>query len=396
MLRRCCSNAVDRDNIAIGGPGKIVEIDESLFTKIKHSRGKQLKIKRIWVFGGVERGTRNCFFFVVKDRKKETLLSLIFKHIAAGSIIYSDMWKSYIDICKLNKSFKHQMVNHSLHFVDPQTGVHTNNIESTWKTGKMKIKQMCGVDRRYVQEYLDEFVWRYSNYADRDTLFHCLIPTIENYYESNVGERVIDNEDLDDLSDASDMSEDEDEKIQRQEFIEKQREMRARENDEDYSIENEARNDSIAINQTNLDQTKIAREKNHLLAKQKLIQKKKDFEEEVENIISNLAISESYTFSKKLSIKQRENVHQICSQYTDIEHVSTGDGKNRQLTITKVEIIESSDDIKSNDDRTRDGTIEINERNVENEDEDEEIEQLSKNFSRRVGLRARKPIKYTK
>jgi hypothetical protein len=79
------------------------------------------------------------------------------------------------------------MVNHSLHFVDPQTGVHTNNIESNWKTGKMKIKQMCGVDRRYVQEYLDEFVWRYSNYADRNTLFHCLIPTIANYYESNVG-----------------------------------------------------------------------------------------------------------------------------------------------------------------------------------------------------------------
>jgi hypothetical protein len=104
---------------------------------------------------------------------------------------------------------------------------------------------------------------------------------------------VIDNEDLDDLSDASDMSEDEDEKIQRQEFIEKQREMRARENDEDYSIENEARNDSIAINRMNLDQTKIAREKNHLLAQKKLIQKKKDFEEEVENIISNLAISES-------------------------------------------------------------------------------------------------------
>ena len=63
------------------------------------------------------------------------------------------------------------------------------------------------------------------------------------------------------------------------------------------------------------------------------------------------------------------------------------------MTITKVENIESSDDIKSNDDGPRNGTIEINERNVENEDE--AIEQLSNNFSRRVGLRTRKPIKYT-
>jgi hypothetical protein len=204
----------------------------------------------------------------------------------------------------------------------------------------------------------------------------------------------MDNEDLDALSGASDMSENENEKNQRQEFIEKQREMRARENYENYSIENEARNDSIAINQMNLDQTKIAREKNHLLAKQKLIQKKNDFEEEVENIISNLAIRESYSCSKKLSIKQREYVHQICSQYTDIENVSIGDGKNRQLTITKIEIMQSSDDLNSNDDRTRDGTIYINERNEEYEDE--EIEQLSNNFSRRVGLRIRKPIYYTK
>jgi hypothetical protein len=55
----------------IGGPGKIVEIDESLFTKIKHNRGKQLKIKRIWVFGGVERGTRNFFFLWLKIGKKK-------------------------------------------------------------------------------------------------------------------------------------------------------------------------------------------------------------------------------------------------------------------------------------------------------------------------------------
>jgi hypothetical protein len=72
------------------------------------------------------------------------LLDLIIKHIAPGSIVYSDMWKAYMDIVKVDKNFKHLMVNHSLHFVDPKTGVHTNNIESTWKTCKMKIKQMCG------------------------------------------------------------------------------------------------------------------------------------------------------------------------------------------------------------------------------------------------------------
>ena len=86
-------------NAVIGGPGKIVEIDESLFTKIKHNRGRQFKIKRIWVFGAIERGTKKCLFFVVK---KETLFDLIIQHIAAGSIVNSDMWKAYMDIVKVN------------------------------------------------------------------------------------------------------------------------------------------------------------------------------------------------------------------------------------------------------------------------------------------------------
>ena len=52
------------------------------------------------------------------------------------------MWKSYMDIMKLDERFQHFMMNHSLHFVEPKTGVQSNNIESTWKTCKMK--QMCG------------------------------------------------------------------------------------------------------------------------------------------------------------------------------------------------------------------------------------------------------------
>ena len=37
----------------IGGPGIVVELDESKFGKRKDNRGK--KVKGAWVFGGVER-----------------------------------------------------------------------------------------------------------------------------------------------------------------------------------------------------------------------------------------------------------------------------------------------------------------------------------------------------
>ena len=113
---------------------------------------------------------------------------------------------------------------------------------------------MAGVDRKYVQEYFDECVWWYYNYADRDALFDCIIPIIVNFYES-VDDDKIDESDLDYLSDVSDMSEDEEEQNQRKEFVKNQRLLREQENEEDCSIETDARNDYIATDQILLDQT---------------------------------------------------------------------------------------------------------------------------------------------
>jgi hypothetical protein len=38
-LRQICSLSIDRKNILLGGYGKIVEIDESLYAKVKHWKG---------------------------------------------------------------------------------------------------------------------------------------------------------------------------------------------------------------------------------------------------------------------------------------------------------------------------------------------------------------------
>ena len=38
----------------------------------------------------------------------------------------------------------HCSVNHSRHFVDPATGVHTQNIERNWNRVKTKLKRMKG------------------------------------------------------------------------------------------------------------------------------------------------------------------------------------------------------------------------------------------------------------
>ena len=47
-----------------------------------------------------------------------------------GTTIISDCWRSYD--CLNEEDFEHLTVNHSLNFVDPETGAHTQNIESLW------------------------------------------------------------------------------------------------------------------------------------------------------------------------------------------------------------------------------------------------------------------------
>ena len=65
-------------------------------------------------------------------------------HTHNGTIIWSDSWAAYNNIQQLPTVQNHDTVNHSLEFVDSQTGVHTNHIESYWNRVKIKLKRMRG------------------------------------------------------------------------------------------------------------------------------------------------------------------------------------------------------------------------------------------------------------
>lgn len=77
----------------LGGIDKIVEIDEAKFGKRKYNRGRIVDGE--WVFGGLERGSKEVFMELVPDRSANTLLQIIKRKIEPGTTIMSDCWKAY-------------------------------------------------------------------------------------------------------------------------------------------------------------------------------------------------------------------------------------------------------------------------------------------------------------
>ena len=95
---------------------------------------------------------------VVPQCDAATLLPIIQVHVANRTTIHSDQWAAYRQVASLPSVSTHATVNHSVTFVDPVSGTHTQNIESYWE--KAKLKNMKGCRASQLPSYLDEFMWR--------------------------------------------------------------------------------------------------------------------------------------------------------------------------------------------------------------------------------------------
>ena len=74
-MRDVCIEQLIGNSKPLGGPGKIVETDESKFGKRKYNRGRLLTGQ--WKFGIVEKDTDKKVMFSVPDRSTATLLPII-------------------------------------------------------------------------------------------------------------------------------------------------------------------------------------------------------------------------------------------------------------------------------------------------------------------------------
>ena len=81
--------------LKIGGPGKIIEFDETLLMKPKYNCGRILRGQKL-VVCIVEHGNReNFLIFCVPHRSRKFLIPLFENYILPGSTVMTDDWGAY-------------------------------------------------------------------------------------------------------------------------------------------------------------------------------------------------------------------------------------------------------------------------------------------------------------
>ncbi|KAG0428972.1 hypothetical protein DMUE_5774 [Dictyocoela muelleri] len=105
---------------------KEVQIDESLFNRIKYNRGRYKS--PYWFFCGIESESKKCFLHIVSDRSQNTLHSIIRNEIIRRSDVVTDGWKGYKNIEKLR--YNHFIVNHKDNFKNTKNNRNNQRIEN--------------------------------------------------------------------------------------------------------------------------------------------------------------------------------------------------------------------------------------------------------------------------
>lgn len=152
------SGHVEVDESFIGGKARNMHIEK----RKRRITGTGSKDK-VPVMGILERGGK-VRTKVVPNRRKKALQAEVYRHVEAGSALYSDALLSYEGLAG---DFAHQVVDHAVAYVDGN--VHTNGLENYWSLLKRTISgTYVSVEPYHLFRYLDEQAYRFNNRKDMD------------------------------------------------------------------------------------------------------------------------------------------------------------------------------------------------------------------------------------
>ena len=154
-----------------------VEVDETYIGGKRTGRRGRGAAGKTVVVGLTER-KGNAITRVVSDVKARTLLPIIAKHVSNrdNTTVFTDELGSYNQVEKMG--YAHEVVQHAAkRYVSGLA--HVNTVESLWSTIKRGIDGVNhSVSPRYLQSYLDSYIFRYNHRKDEQPLFLSLLERI--------------------------------------------------------------------------------------------------------------------------------------------------------------------------------------------------------------------------
>jgi transposase-like protein len=105
-----------------------------------------------------ETSTSRVRAMVVPNSRRLTLMPKITEHVERGTVVYTDAWRAYTDVCI---DYYHEVIDHTIRYVEGR--VHTNTIENFWSCLKRTLKGTYIAARPFhLDAYLDEQVFRFN------------------------------------------------------------------------------------------------------------------------------------------------------------------------------------------------------------------------------------------
>jgi transposase-like protein len=164
------SGAVELDETFIGGKPR-----ESYRREVR-AKGWNMQTaywdKKAVVFGAVERKGR-IRASVVPNSRATTILPLAREYVLPETLIYTDEYSAYERLGRTG--YNHRRIRHSAR-VYVEGDVHTQTIDGFFGLFKNAVRGVHhGVSHRWLQGYLNEYVWRYNRREQPRAMFLDLI-----------------------------------------------------------------------------------------------------------------------------------------------------------------------------------------------------------------------------
>jgi transposase-like protein len=168
------SGSVEVDETYVGGKPRLA--DKAQFAKAPNTRQAAQKWsdkKKVPVLGMVERGGR-VRAQVVPSTQRPTLIPRVVQSVAKDSIVYTDDARVYKRTLP-KAGYNHQVISHTTG-VYVSGDIHTQTIEGFWSLVKRGISGTHhAVSPKWLQGYLNEYVWRYNHRDDPRAMFALLL-----------------------------------------------------------------------------------------------------------------------------------------------------------------------------------------------------------------------------